>query len=606
MKYLLIVSINVLMFLNLSIYAQENYLQRAELISNTDSAIQYIESKLAIRDIDTKTHTKLIYHLSSLYNKKSRYYKSERILNEHLTELSKKDRMYQIGLVYSQLGNTFKLKREMPEALKYYLEAKDIFEKIKSYSDLVRVYVSLAEYFRSLSEYPEGKKFIQKAFTLYHNKELKDTSLLIGMYGRFAAIQNESSPTDSSIILSLQALEYARLTHDLNAQAISLNELGFSFKNRHMVDSSRACYKMAYKLWSQIGNDADAVHALYNEALLLSHNDFKKEFVIPYYENIISLVKNKQIDYPLDQVFFELSNCYFFMGDSLQCYRIRQNYYQALLDKRHKLYDSEVQNIEEKYENEKYKKEIIEVSNELKEKKNEVLIISVSLAILIILLIVIAFLANRVNKSNKILKIKNKEKDILVQEVHHRVKNNLQFINSLINMQINSNKSKTAIASLNDFSRRIQSMALVHEMLYNKDEIAGIEIKNYFQELISSLNEMVTLNNIPIQFRLSCDEMLIESNKAMALGIIMSELVSNSIKYAFSDTQTPIIEISYKLNNQQATFIVRDNGSGADFNKEVRKNKLGMRLRDIFSRQLKGEYLFNNDNGLVYTLTFKI
>lgn len=606
MKYFLIVSINVLIFLNLTIYAQNNYLQRAESIPNIDSAIQYIESKLIIKDIDTTTRAKLICHLSSLYNKKSRYYKSERILNELILELSKHDKTYLIGLVYTQLGNTYKLKRDMPEALKYYLEAVDIFEKKKSYSDLAGVYVSLAEYFRSLGQHLDGKRYIQKAFTLYHDKVLKDTSLLIRMYGRFAAIQNESSPTDSTITLSLQALKYARLANDLNAQAISLNELGFSFKNRRMIDSSRACYKMAYKLWSQIGNDVDAVHALYNEAMLLSHNYAKKEMIIPYYKTIINLVRDKHIDYPLDQVFFELSNCYFFMGDSLQCYRNRQNYFQALISKRQKLFDSEVQNIEEKYENEKYKKEIIEVSNELKEKKHEIILITSFLVLLIILLIIIAILASRINKTNKILKIKNKEKDILVQEVHHRVKNNLQFINSLINMQINSNKSKTAIASLNDFSRRIQSMGLVHEMLYNKGEISGIEIKNYLQELISTLNEMVTSNNIPIQFHLNCDNMIIESNKAMALGIIMSELVSNSIKYAFVDTQPPTIDISYKVNNQQVTFVVRDNGVGTDFNKEVKKNKLGMRLIDIFSRQLKGEYIFNNDNGLVFTLTFKI
>jgi two-component sensor histidine kinase len=273
-----------------------------------------------------------------------------------------------------------------------------------------------------------------------------------------------------------------------------------------------------------------------------------------------------------------------------------------------------VNNIREKYENEKYKAQISQVSGELRksekhlgQKKRENLIIYVSLAILVILILTIALLARKISRANKTLTIKNNEKDTLIQEIHHRVKNNLQFVSSLINMQINSSKTSLEVDSLSDASRRIRSMALVHEMLYNQDDLRGIEIKKYLTELISSINDIVNSKKIPISFNIACEVMMFETSKAIALGMITSELVSNSIKYAFAETAEPQIDIDlHKLAaDDNISFSVRDNGKGFVVGTQDATEKLGMRLISIFSRQMKGEYTFNNNKGLVYTLIFK-
>ena len=221
---------------------------------------------------------------------------------------------------------------------------------------------------------------------------------------------------------------------------------------------------------------------------------------------------------------------------------------------------------------------------------------------------IIGVLARRIYDNNKILYIKNKEKDSLIQEIHHRVKNNLQFIGSLINMQINTSKNTAEIDTLNDASRRIKSMALVHEMLYNRNDVKGIEINKYISELISSINDVVNSKKIPIKFTIDCDILDFETSKAIALGMITSELVSNSIKYAFGKTKKPQITISLKTdhNNQTIAFIVSDNGIGMKGKKKESPEKLGLRLISIFSRQLKGDYSFINEKGLTFKLTFKL
>ena len=269
--------------------------------------------------------------------------------------------------------------------------------------------------------------------------------------------------------------------------------------------------------------------------------------------------------------------------------------------------------IKEKYENEKITKKMSVVSDELvesqiilKQKKKENVIISIFLSLSVFLVILVIFLLRQVRRRNKLLHDKNFEKDVLISEIHHRVKNNLQFVSSLMNMQINASTHKEEIYSLNDASRRIRAMSLVHEMLYNHTEIDGVLIRQYLTELLETINELVNSDKISIEFELKIDEIIFDTSKSIALGMITSELVSNAIKYAFKDTKEPKISILLKQNKKDGSmlFVVKDNGTGF-LEKNNSEKRLGMRLIGIFSRQLKGEYKFENEAGLKYTLNFK-
>lgn len=592
--------------------AQTSVTPCADITMHTDSVIRCLESSLPSASSDTSLLVSTVCRLSAFYNKKSLYLKSEKKLISLLAILDPVRYKLLSGRIYHHLANTYKLSRDRALALQNYLRAMEIFEKEGSYPDLIRLYIDFAEYDRSIANFPEGMLQIRRALTVYTKNKMNDPAVLARLYNRYAAIENESTDTDSSLYHSLIALDLARKAGDKNLQAVSLNEIGYFFKNRRRVDTALNCYKNAVALWTETGSDADAVHGIFNQATLMSHNFFPKKEIIPYYEEIIRRVKKKQIDYPLDDVYFELSNCYIFLGDSLTCYKYRQKFFEELLDKRRKTYDAEVSNIREKYENEKYKEKISQVSDELTEsekslaqKKKENLRIYIVLAIFALLLLAIGFLARKVNRSNKALLTKNKEKDALIQEIHHRVKNNLQFISSLINMQINTSQSDSEVYSLNDASRRIRAMALVHEMLYNQSEMNGIQIKLYLTELISTINDLINTKKIPIEFIAEIDDLNFSVNPAIALGMITSELIANSIKYAFAGTAHPQIRVSLVLDGAEnkVLFRVQDNGKGLPVNFKDDK-KLGMRLIDIFSRQIKGEYKFENDNGLKYVLVF--
>ncbi len=202
------------------------------------------------------------------------------------------------------------------------------------------------------------------------------------------------------------------------------------------------------------------------------------------------------------------------------------------------------------------------------------------------------------------LKISLSEQIALMQEVHHRVKNNLQSVSAIIQMQIQATKNESNQAVLKDTYRRINSMTMVHEMLLNKEKIEFINVNVYIHEMVVKLNELFLDEFSPIEIKLKIEPVKFDINHCVALGMITSEIISNAIKYAFIDTENPVITITlnYIKDEKMIYYCISDNGIGFNLNKK--SLGIGMRLLDIFTRQLEGEYELKNNQGTSYT--FKI
>lgn len=194
--------------------------------------------------------------------------------------------------------------------------------------------------------------------------------------------------------------------------------------------------------------------------------------------------------------------------------------------------------------------------------------------------------------SYQTIDLQNKEKDVLIDEINHRVKNNLQFIIAILEMQLNKQYSRETLQALLSTSRRIKAMSLVHELLYSKPDKTGLSMTSYIYELVDNLKEMAEGGNIaPVNIQISVDDIILDSRKALALGMIISELVSNSFKHAFKGIQKPqiIIHLKHNAHTGRIELLVEDNGKG--LTSDVSNDSgLGRRLIDIFSRQLEGTY----------------
>lgn len=247
-------------------------------------------------------------------------------------------------------------------------------------------------------------------------------------------------------------------------------------------------------------------------------------------------------------------------------------------------------------------------------KKQWFYIITIITVVLFIILMIKLRVKN-LEKNNERLELLVKERTVelesslleqisLLQEVHHRVKNNLQFISAMLKMQLNSVKNEKDKIVLQDGYRRINAMALVHEMLYNKEKVEYISVREYLTELISKLSELSTHDFSKIKFNVSIDDVKFDINNCVSIGMITSEIISNATKHAFVNVEYPIIDVALKYNqlDNLTIFSIRDNGVG--MKTKSNSTGIGLRLIDIFARQMDSQYESISDNGLHYI--FKI
>lgn len=198
-----------------------------------------------------------------------------------------------------------------------------------------------------------------------------------------------------------------------------------------------------------------------------------------------------------------------------------------------------------------------------------------------------------------------KEKEVLLQEIHHRVKNNMQVICSLLNLSGAVEESKT-LELLQKAQNRVASMALVHEQLYQSKDLARIDFAEYIQNLVCNLFSSYDVGSDQVALKINVDNVLVGINAAIPCGLIINELVSNSLKYAFPSKEKGEVCIDlYLENNNYFALIVSDDGIGLPVDVDFQNTKsLGLRLVAALTKQLSGTLLIKRNIGTKFKITF--
>lgn len=199
------------------------------------------------------------------------------------------------------------------------------------------------------------------------------------------------------------------------------------------------------------------------------------------------------------------------------------------------------------------------------------------------------------------------EKEWLLREIHHRVKNNLQTTISLLHMQSVYLSNEAALNAIRNSQRRMQAMSLIHQKLYQSENMTNIDMASYIAELTGYLKDSFCGSGY-ISFELQLERLELDVSQAIPLGLIINEAVTNAIKYAFPDKRNGKILIVLKADADGHCFLeIADNGIGlpAAFDADVRHNSLGLNLIHGLADQLNGELNIKNDNGTILIITFK-
>ncbi len=242
----------------------------------------------------------------------------------------------------------------------------------------------------------------------------------------------------------------------------------------------------------------------------------------------------------------------------------------------------------------------------LKEEKRTRLLYTLGLGLISVVAGFILFLYFNKQKTSRQLAQKNAiisqslaEKETLLKEIHHRVKNNLQVVSSLLNLQSRNITDATALAAITEGKNRVKSMALIHQNLYRDDNLMGVDVKEYIEKLTQSLFSSYQIAPNAVSLKTDIDQLQLDVDTVVPLGLILNELISNALKYAFEEnTFGGVVEIKLKQENDKLLLEVNDNGKGLPLGWNYEQlSSMGYQLIRSFVQKMKAELFITGSDG---------
>ena len=215
---------------------------------------------------------------------------------------------------------------------------------------------------------------------------------------------------------------------------------------------------------------------------------------------------------------------------------------------------------------------------------------------------------NRIRKQAEEQAISSLEqREILLSEIHHRVKNNLAVVTALMELQTFYLKDEKTIQILRESQNRIKSIALLHEKLYENKSLKEVDVAKYTIELIHFIQQSISNKEKEIKIHTSIDTIDLEMTKAMPFGLLLNELITNSYKYAFRKKASGNIWISILYINSEIVLEYKDDGPGFEYNNEIKSTSLGLNLIESFCIQLNGNFAYKYiSNEMIFEFKFPV
>lgn len=209
----------------------------------------------------------------------------------------------------------------------------------------------------------------------------------------------------------------------------------------------------------------------------------------------------------------------------------------------------------------------------------------------------------RLVEKNELIKKKNEANEIMLKEIHHRVKNNLQIITSLLRLQSREMESEESEVNFREAIDRVAAMAMIHEKLYQED-LSKIELDNYIRSLIENLIGNYAVDKDRVRYTIDVGQVSIDLRKIVPLALILNELVSNSLKHGNTEGDHIIdVHIDLKMNEENISLTYHDKGKWKESSGD---KSFGLQLIDVLCSQLDGDYILDKENEIDYQFTFQV
>ena len=428
----------------------------------------------------------------------------------------------------------------------------------------------------------------------------------------------------------------------LNEQGIILRDLSGAANRQDLMDSAFVLYQQGIRLVEESGEAEDEQVKLYNNIAQVYNEHFKDypmalsflkkaiEFntarnnqngltynydVTSYvYQNMgnfdsadhyghkmLALSKKLKAPYRMVNAFLVLTNANKKANrNDSALYYYEQSV--ALADSMNNLERSgQITEMQTKYETEKKEVEIASL-NSVNKIRSQRLWIAGGIAALFAIAVLISVMQNRrLQKQKKQITAQSDRLKWMMKELHHRVKNNLQIVSSLLNLQTYRLKDEESISAIKESQLRVQAMSLIHQRLYQVDDVSKVNFKLYLDDLVETLMRSFGFNSTDFDLQIQVEKEFLDVDMVMPMGLLVNEILTNSFKYAYTETKHPLLHISLLSVNQQFQLEIKDNGPGLNWDAgEPSKPGFGKKLIDALSKQLKAVYSVDTALGTAY------
>ena len=568
---------------------------------NLDKALDFTEKGLELTfEQNVLWHGRFKITQGAVLLRQEKLDTAESVLLEAKQEVQKKD----LPLLYTQLGYVYERRGQLDRAADYAMKTLELGEENNDNWAKGMAYSDLSNLFWKQGKYDEGLKYGLEALTFFEARNIKDLDYDFTLYivGNNYLSLKQYEKAKEYYLRAIEIGEQYGFYNNLSDIYISLVELyALLNESKKAEEAGKNAIKYAYLL--------DNAFMLMRSYLSVGELHIQNQNYPAAIENI---TKSIEVASPVFGDWFYLSKAYKSLSEGYAGNRQFEKAYMSFSkhDSLDNLVftaeaDQRISQLETEF-NVAQKESTIQLQETRllqQQTRQNFISLAVGLLLVILAVLLVTFLNNR--KKNRLLKKKNMEKEFLLKEIHHRVKNNLEVVSSLLALQTAQTHDPSIVSAMKESQNRVHSMSMIHQRLYQKEHLSSIEMKDYFYDLgnyvLESFGEE---ERIKIIYKMR--ELHLDVDTAVPLGLIVNELLTNSLKYAFPNKEGG--EIIIKLSgNTSAELILQfeDNGVGSVPGEAAKGTGFGKRLIELLTRQLEGTLETTTTAGTRYNFTFK-
>jgi two-component system, sensor histidine kinase PdtaS len=506
-------------------------------------------------------------------------------------------------LLLTNLGYVYERRGDLAEAFRFAEETLKLGEKYEDKKAMAMAYSDMSNLVWKQGKYEKGVEYGEKSLALFKEREILDLDYDFTLHVMGNNLM-ELGRLDEAFLYFVESAKIGEkygFYNNLSDTYIALCEL---FTKKGDFEEAESRGKEALKYAELLENDFMVIRSLL--ALGKLKNEEKKfgDAINYLTQSIRNAGANFEDDFHLSLIFLELSRAYEGSQEFQKAIEAFKNYHDLNRKVFNAATDNRLAEIQTRLEVNAKENTISLQTEKLKQQKVLQLFILTLAGSLVLFLFFLFRGFLRKQKYSLLLEKQNREKEFLLKEVHHRVKNNLQTISSLLSLQAAHIADPDLQTIMTESQNRVQSIGMIHQNLYQGENLAAIEMRKYFLSLGSFIIDSFDAAD-KVSLECKMDQLELEIDRAIPIGLIVNELITNCLKYAFPDNRIGKISISLAELDSHLHLTVADDGIGYCQKEHLENRGFGIHLIKLLTQQLNGEMTLTTQRGTEVSFEFQ-